>query len=70
MHVDQEHQQNKPDKGLSEKTENSKRGHVREGTILKDKHIQKNISTLYTSWLQRIQFNCQPPPTSDIKLAT
>jgi hypothetical protein len=51
MHVDQEHQQNKPDKGLSEKTENSKRGHVREGTILKDKHIQKNIPTLYTSWL-------------------
>jgi hypothetical protein len=25
---------------------------------------------LYTSWLPRIQFNRQPPPTSDIKPAT
>jgi hypothetical protein len=39
VHIDQEHQQNKPNKGLNEKTESSKRGHAREGTILKDKYI-------------------------------
>jgi hypothetical protein len=49
VHIDQEHQQNKTDKGLSEKIESSKRGHTCEGTELKDKHIQKNITTLYTS---------------------
>jgi hypothetical protein len=40
------------------------RGHAREETILEDKHMRKNILTLYTSWPQRIQFNYQPPPTS------
>jgi hypothetical protein len=49
VHIDREHQQNKPDKGLNEKTEINKRGHTREGTVLKDKHIRKNIPTLYTS---------------------
>jgi hypothetical protein len=39
VHIDQEHQQNKSDKGLSEKIESSKRGHAHEGTILKDKYI-------------------------------
>jgi hypothetical protein len=47
VHIDWEHQQNKHDKGLYEKIESSKRRHVREGTVLKDKHIQKNIRTLY-----------------------
>jgi hypothetical protein len=41
VHTDREHQQNKPDKGFSEKKESNKRGHAREGTVLKDKHIQK-----------------------------
>jgi hypothetical protein len=49
VHIDREHQQNKPDKGFSEKTESNKRGHAREGTVLKDEHIQKNIPILYTS---------------------
>ena len=49
MHIDWEHQQNKSDKGLREKTESNKKGHKREGTVLKDKHIQKNIPTLYNS---------------------
>jgi hypothetical protein len=49
VHKDQEHQQNKPDKGLSEKTESSKRGHAREGTVLKVKHIQRNMPALHTS---------------------
>jgi hypothetical protein len=54
VHIDWEHQQNKPDKSPSKKTESNKRGHACEGTVLKDKHIRKNIPTLYTSWLQRI----------------
>jgi predicted metal-dependent hydrolase len=70
MHIDREHQQNKPNKGVSEKTESNKKGHAREETVLKDKHIRKNIPTLYTSGLQRIQFNRQSPPTSDIKMTT
>jgi hypothetical protein len=49
VHIVREHQQNKPDKSPSEKTESNKRGHTCEGTVLKDKHIQKNIPTLYTS---------------------
>jgi hypothetical protein len=49
VHIDQEHQQNKPDKGFSEKTESNMRGHAREGIVLKDEHIRKNIPTLYTS---------------------
>jgi hypothetical protein len=39
VHIDWEHQQNKPDKGLGEKIESSKRRHACEGTVLKDKHI-------------------------------
>jgi hypothetical protein len=39
MHIDWKHQQNKPNKSPSEKTESKKREHVREGTVLKDKHI-------------------------------
>jgi hypothetical protein len=49
VHIDQEHQQNKPNKGLSEKTQSSKRGHAREETVLKVKHVQRNMPTLYTS---------------------
>jgi hypothetical protein len=49
VHIDWEHQQNKPDKGFSEKTESNKREHAREGTILKDMHIRKNILTPPTS---------------------
>jgi hypothetical protein len=47
VHLDQEHQQNQSDEELSEQTENSKRGHARKETILKNKHIEKNIPTLY-----------------------
>jgi hypothetical protein len=39
VHIDREHQQNKPDKSPSEKIESNKRGYAREGTILKAKHI-------------------------------
>jgi hypothetical protein len=49
VHIDREHQQNKPKKGISEKIESNKRGHQHEETILKDKHIRKNIPTLSTS---------------------
>jgi hypothetical protein len=49
VHIDREHQHNKPDKGFSKKIESNKRGHAREGTILKDKYIRKNIPTLPTS---------------------
>jgi hypothetical protein len=49
VHIDREHQQNKPDKKLSENTKSNKRGHTREEIVLKDKHIQKNIPTLSTS---------------------
>ena len=58
--MDQEHQRNKPNKGHSEKTEFNKRGLRREGTVLKNKHIQKNIPTLYNSWTNNIY--TQPPP--------
>ena len=47
--MDWEHQWNKPNKGHSEKTEFNERGLRREGTVLKNKHIQKNIPTLYNS---------------------
>jgi hypothetical protein len=39
VHIDQEHQQNKLDKGFMKKPKSNKRGHARERTILKDKHI-------------------------------
>ena len=39
--MDREHQQNKPNKGHSEKTEFNERGLWRERTALKDKHIQE-----------------------------
>jgi hypothetical protein len=70
VHIDREHQQNKLDKSPSKKTESNKRGRVHEGTVHKDKHIWKNIPTLYISWLQRTQFSRQPSPTSNIKPAT
>jgi hypothetical protein len=70
VHIDWEHQQNKPNKGLGKKIENNKRRHAHEETIFKDNYIRKNIPTLYTFSLQIIQFNCQSPPTSDIKLVT
>ena len=47
--LDQEHQQNKPNKGHSEKTEFNERGLRREGAVLKNEHIWKNIPTLYNS---------------------
>ena len=47
--MDREHKQNKPNKGHSEKTEFNERGLRREGTVLKNEHIQKNIPTLYNS---------------------
>ena len=49
VHMDQEHQRNKPNKGHSEKTEFNERGLRREGTVLKDEHIRKDIPTLYNS---------------------
>ena len=47
--MDQEHQRNKPNKGHGEKTEFNEKGFRREGIVLKDKHIRKNIPTLYNS---------------------
>ena len=58
--MDQEHQRNKPNKGHSEKTEFNERRLRREGTVLKDKHIRKDIPTLYNSWTNNI--HTQPPP--------
>ena len=40
--MDQENKRNKPNKGRSEKTEFNEK-------VLKDKHIQKDIPTLYNS---------------------
>ena len=58
--MDQEHQRNKPNKGHSEKIEFNERGLRREGTVLKDKHIRKDIPTLYNSRTNNIY--TQPPP--------
>jgi hypothetical protein len=58
--MDWEHQRNKPNKGHSEKTEFNERGLRREGTVLKDEHIRKDIPTLYNSWTNNIY--TQPPP--------
>ena len=60
MHVDQEHKRNKPNKGHSEKIEFNKKRLRREGTLLKNEHIRKNIPTLYNSWTNNIY--TQPPP--------
>ena len=60
MHMDREHQWNKTNKGHSEKTEINERGLKREGTVLKDEHIRKDIPTLYNSWTNNIY--TQPPP--------
>ena len=60
MHMDQEHKRNKPNKGHSKKTEFNEKGLRCEGTVLKDKHIQKDIPTLYNSWTNSIY--TQPPP--------
>ena len=45
--MEQEHQQNKTNKGHSEKTEFDERGLRREGTVLNNKHIRENIPTQY-----------------------
>ena len=45
--MDQEHQQNKPNKGHSEKTEFNERGLRHEEIVIEDEHIQKNIPTQY-----------------------
>ena len=59
--MDQEHQQNKPNKGHSEKTElNNERELRREGTVLKHKHIRENIPTQYNPSTKGIY--TQPPP--------
>ena len=59
--MDQEHQRNKPNKGHSEKIElNNKRELRREGTVLNNKHIRKNIPTLYNRWTKGVY--TQPPP--------
>ena len=58
--MDWEHQRNKTNKGHSEKIELNERGLRREGTILKDEHIRKDIPTLYNSWTNNIY--TQPPP--------
>ena len=47
--MDQEHQRNKPNKGHSEKTEFNERGVRREGAVLENEHIWKNIPILYNS---------------------
>ena len=57
--MDREHQRNKPDKGHSEKTEFNERRLRREGAVLKNEHIWKNIPTLYNSWTNSIY--SQPP---------
>ena len=49
VHMDWEHQQNKPNKGHSEKIEFNERGLRREGAVLKNEHVRKNIPTLYNS---------------------
>ena len=49
VHMDREHQRNKPNKGHSEKIEFNERGLRREGAVLKNEHIRKNIPTLYNS---------------------
>jgi hypothetical protein len=46
-YIDWEHQQNKTDKGLSKKTKSSKKRTCHEKIVFKDKHIRKNIPTLY-----------------------
>ena len=60
MHIDREHQWNKPNKGHSEKIEFNERGLRREGTVRKNKHIRKNIPTLYNSW-PNIIYSQLPP---------
>ena len=62
--MDREHQRNKHNKGHSEKTEFNERGLRREGTVLKDKHIRKDIPTLYNSWANDIY--TQPLPYNHI----
>ena len=50
VHIDQEHQQNKPDKGLSKKKEKSRKEDTRvKEQCSKTEHIRKNIPTLYNS---------------------
>jgi hypothetical protein len=44
--MDREHQQNKSNKGQSEKIEFNERGLRREGTVLKDKHIRKGYTNI------------------------
>ena len=57
--MDREHQQSKPNKGHSEKIEFNERRLRREGAVLKNEHIRKNIPTLYNSWTNIIY--SQPP---------
>ena len=47
VHMDREHQRNKPNKGHGEKTEFNERELKREATVLNNKHIRENIPTLY-----------------------
>ena len=58
--MDREHQRNKPNKEHSEKIKFNERGLRREGTVLKNEHIRKNIPTLYNLWTNSIY--TQPPP--------
>ena len=63
--MDREHKRNKPNKGHSEKIEFKERWLRREGTVLKNEHIRKNIPTLYNSSTNSIY--SQPPPYNYIK---
>ena len=58
--MDQEHQQNKPNKGHSEKTELNNVGLRSEGTVLENEHIQKNIPTLCNLWTNNIYTQLPP----------
>ena len=58
--MDREHQWNKPNKAHSEKAKFNERGLRREGAVLKNEHIRKNIPTQYNPWTKGIQ--AQPPP--------